>query len=216
MVRFIRITGGGPRLAGKDLIPKILWIKENLPDVYRETFKILDSNGFLIYKAAGKTVISRFDANLTWLMDQDQEDTNGQASDELNLPEGIPVIVGAGDLASAAVGSSAVKEGEYFIYIGTSDFIGTRTKNVRLMFSTIWGSLCSAIPDVYLYTGEQETAGTCLDWVKDQMFKKENEMLGDNIYDFLDEVASRIPPGSQGLIFTPWLSGEKTQWMMTL
>ena len=240
MMRFIRITGGGPGLAGKDLIPRILWIKENLPDIYRETYKILDSNGFLIYKATGKTVISRFDANLTWLMDTrpgkykwsktllkeydiDREklpeiklstEVAGklckEASDELNLPEGIPVIVGAGDLASAAVGSGAVKEGEYFIYIGTSDFFGTHTKKRKVDVFHYMGSLCSAIPDMYLYTGEQETAGTCLDWVKNQMFKKESETLGNKIYDFLDEVASKIPPGSQGLIFTPWLSGEKT------
>lgn len=240
MMRFLRITGGGPGLAGKDVIPRILWIKENLPDIYKETYKILDSNGFLIYKATGKTVISRFDAHLTWLMDTrpgkyswsktllkkygiDKEKLpevkssieiagrlSKDASNELNLPEGTPVIVGAGDLASAAVGSGAVQEGEYFIYVGTSDFMGTHTRKRKVDVFHYMGSLCSAIPDMYLYTGEQETAGTCLDWVKNEMFKKESEELGSKIYDFLDEIASKIPPGSQGLMFTPWLSGEKT------
>ena len=240
LIRFLRITGGGPGLAGKDVISRIVWVKENMPEIYRETHKFLDSNGFMIYKATGKTVISRFDAHLTWLMDIrpgkynwsktilkkygiDKEklpeiklstDIAGrltkEAAHELNLPEGIPVIVGAGDIASVAVGSGAVKEKEYFLYIGTSDFMGAHIKKRKVDVSHYMGSICSAIPDVYLYTGEQETAGTCLDWVKNEIFKKAAEELGEKIYDLLDELASRIPPGSEGLIFTPWLSGEKT------
>jgi len=240
LIRFLRITGGGPGLAGKDVIPRILWLKENMPDIYRETHKFLDSNGFMIYKATGKKAISRFDAHLTWLMDTrprkynwsktilkkygiDKEklpeiklstDIAGrltkEAAHELNLPEGIPVIVGAGDIASVAVGSGAVNEKECFLYIGTSDFMGAHVKKRKVDVSHYMGSICSAIPDMYLYTGEQETAGTCLDWVRNEIFEKEAEELGEKIYDRLDEIASRIPPGSKGLIFTPWLSGERT------
>ena len=240
LIRFLRITGGGPGLAGKDVMPRIIWVKENMPNIYRETHKFLDSNGFMIYKATGKTVISRFDGHLTWLMDTrpgkynwsktilkkygiDEEklpeiklstDIAGrltkEAAHELNLPEGIPVIVGAGDIASVAVGSGAVKEKEYFLYIGTSDFMGAHIKKRKVDVSHYMGSICSAIPGMYLYTGEQETAGTCLDWVKNEIFKKVAGELGEKIYDLLDDVASRIAPGSEGLMFTPWLSGEKT------
>jgi len=240
LIRFLRITGGGPGLAGKDVIPRILWVKENMPDIYRETHKFLDSNGFMIYKATGKKAISRFDAHLTWLMDTrpgkynwsktilkkygiDKEklpeikmsaDIAGrltkEAAEELNLPEGIPVVVGAGDIASVAVGSGTVEEKECFLYIGTSDFMGAHIKKRKVDVAHYMGSICSAIPDTYLYTGEQETAGTCLDWVKNEIFEKATEELGEKIYDLLDEIASRIPPGSEGLLFTPWLSGERT------
>ena len=240
LIRFLRITGGGPGLAGKDVIPRIIWVKEKMPDIYRETHKFLDSNGFMIYRATGKKAISRFDAHLTWLMDTrpgkyvwsktilkkyeiDKEklpeirfstDIAGkltkEAAHELNIPEGIPVIVGAGDIASVAVGSGTVKEKECFLYVGTSDFMGAHIKKRKVDVSHYMGSICSAIPDMYLYTGEQETAGTCLDWVKNEIFRKAAEELDEKIYDLLDEVASRIPPGSEGLMFTPWLSGEKT------
>lgn len=240
LIRFLRITGGGPGRAGKDVIPRILWVKENMPDAYEETHKFLDSNGFMIFKATGKELMSRFDAHLTWLMDTrpgkyvwsktivkkygiDREklpeiklstDVAGglaeEAAHELNLPEGIPVAVGAGDIASVAVGSGAVKEKECFLYIGTSDFMGAHVTKRKVDVSHYMGSLCSAIPDMYLYTGEQETAGTCLDWVKNEVFKKTAEELGEKIYDVFDEVAGRIPAGSEGLMFTPWMSGEKT------
>jgi len=240
LIKFLRITGGGPGLAGKDVIPRILWVKENMPDIYRETHKFLDSNGFMIYKATGEKVISRFDAHLTWLMDtrlgkyywsktilkkygMDKEklpeiklstDIAGkltkEAAHELNLPEGIPVIVGAGDIACVAVGSGAVKEKECFLYIGTSDFMGAHVRKRKVDVSHYMGSICSAISDMYLYTGEQETAGTCLDWVKDEIFEKVPEKSSEKIYDLLDEVADRISPGSEGLLFAPWLSGERT------
>jgi len=240
LIRFLRITGGGPGLSGKDVIPRIFWVKENMPDIYRETHKILDSNGFMIYKATDEKVISRFDAHLTWLMDTrpgkydwsktilkryriDREklpeiklsiDVAGkltkEAAHELNLLEGIPVIVGAGDVACVAVGSGAVNEKECFLYIGTSDFMGAHVKKRKIDVSHYMGSICSAIPDMYLYTGEQETAGTCLDWVKNEIFKKTAEKPSEKIYDLLDEVAGKISPGSEGLMFTPWLSGERT------
>jgi len=240
LIRFLRITGGGPGLAGKDVIPRVLWVKENMPDIYRETHKFLDSNGFMIYKATGKEVISRFDAHLTWLMDTRPGNHNWsktilkkygihkeklpeiklstdvagkltkEAAHELNLLEGIPVIVGAGDIACVAIGSGAVKEKECFLYIGTSDFMGAHVKKRKVDVSHYMGSICSAIPDMYLYTGEQETAGTCLDWVKKEIFEKAGEKTSEKIYDLLDEVAGRISPGSEGVVFTPWLSGERT------
>ena len=240
MLRFLWTTGGGPGLAGKDHLPRIVWVKENMPDLYRDTHKFLDSNGFMIYKATGEAVISRFDAHLTWMMNSrggnafwsksilgrygiDIEKLpeikpsteiagrlSREAAHELNIPEGIPVVVGAGDVASVAVGSGAVKAGEHFVYIGTSDFMGAHVESRKTDISHYMASVSSAIPHLYLYTGEQETAGTCLDWVKDEIFKEETIKQGDKIYRLLDEAASKISPGSKGLIFTPWLSGEKT------
>ncbi len=240
LLRFLRITGGGPGLAGKDHLPRIVWVKENMPETYRDTYKFLDSNGFMIYKATGKTVISGFDAHLTWMMDTrpgayhwsttilkkyriDAEklpeirrptDVAGrltsEAAKELNLFEGIPVMVGAGDVASVALGSGAVNENDYFLYIGTSDFMGTHISKRKTDVSHYMGSICSAIPGMYLYTGEQETAGSCLDWAKDQFFKDVEKEVGSKVYDELNDAAGRIPTGSKGLMFTPWLSGEKT------
>jgi len=69
LFRFLRITGGAPSKTGKDPLSKILWIRENEPDLYNKTRKILDVKGYLIYKATGKYLTSPDEANLTWLAD---------------------------------------------------------------------------------------------------------------------------------------------------
>jgi len=69
LLTFLRITGGGPGLAGKDHLPRILWLRENMPDVLRDTYKFVDTNGFIIFKMTGQTVMSKFDAHITWMMD---------------------------------------------------------------------------------------------------------------------------------------------------
>ena len=239
VLKFLRITGGAPGFAGKDNITRILWIKENWPDVYKEVYKFLDSKDYLIFKTTGKAIISRDLAHLWWLMDtrpnvMDWSDSllekygierdklpeirlsidiagelNREAANELGLKEGIPVVVGAGDITTVAVGSGAVKDGEFHLYIGTSDWIASHSKDRKLDINHYIGSLASAIPDRYLCIAEQETAGACLDWVKDNMFKEEEEELGEKVYDLFDELVSKIPPGSEGLFFTPWLSGER-------
>ena len=239
VLRFLRITGGAPGFAGKDNITRILWIKDNWPDIYKDVYKFLDSRDYLVFKATGNAVTSRDVAHLWWIMDtrpnvMDWSETllkkygiereklpeiklsidiagnlRGEAAKELGLREGIPVVVGAGDISTVAVGSGAVRDGEFHLYIGTSDWIAAHSRDRKLDVSHYIGSLASAIPDKYLCIAEQETAGACLDWVKDNMFKSEAEELGEKVYDLFDELVSKIPPGSEGLFFTPWLSGER-------
>ena len=239
VLKFLKITGGAPGFAGKDNITRILWIKENWPDIYKDVYKFLDSKDYLIYKATGKTVTSRDLAHLWWLMDtrldkMDWSDTllkkydierdklpeiklsveiagelSSEAASDLELKEGLPVIVGAGDISTVAVGSGSLGDGEFHLYVGTSDWIASHSKDRKLDINHYIGSLASAIPDKYLCIAEQETAGACLDWVKTNMFKEEEEKLGEKVYDLFDELVSKIPPGSDGLFFTPWLSGER-------
>ncbi|MGQ4892832.1 MAG: xylulokinase [Candidatus Njordarchaeia archaeon] len=237
--KFLRITGGAPGLAGKDNISRIIWFKEEAPDIYRDTYKFLDAKDYLIYKTTGETVTSRDLAHLWWLMDTrpkvmdwskallkkykiDREklpeiklsiDIAGKlkrkAARELGLKEGTPVIVGAGDITTVAVGSGAVRENEFHVYIGTSDWVAAHSKERKLDIFHYIGPLNSAIPDRYLIIAEQETAGACLDWVKENMFKEEMDQMGEKVYDLFDEIVSKIPPGAEGLIFTPWLAGER-------
>jgi len=124
----------------------------------------------------------------------------------MGLQKGIPVVVGAGDMASAAIGSGAIKEGKMHAYIGTSSWLGCHlSERKRDIFHYI-GSICSANPDMYLCLAEQETAGACLEWLKNIVSAEEQ----GEIYKIFDEMAARVNAGANGLIFTPWLFGERS------
>ncbi|HDN01585.1 MAG TPA: hypothetical protein ENF42_01275 [Candidatus Bathyarchaeota archaeon] len=231
---FLNITGGAPGHTGKDPICKILWLKEEKPDIYRDTYKLLGCKDYLIYKCTGKYITSMDEANVTWLMDTrrgrlcwsekilkkygiDRDKLpdirrstdiagklTGEAAGELGLEPGLPVVVGAGDMASAAVGSGAVLEGQMHGYVGTSSWVACHIKERKKDVIHYIGSICSANPDMYLCVAEQETAGACLDWVKDELLAMEGES-----YDLLSKMAAEAEPGSKGLLFTPWLFGER-------
>jgi xylulokinase len=235
LLRFLRITGGVFGHAGKDVICKILWLKENRPDLYSKAFKFLGCKDYLLYRCTGSFVTSRDEANVTWLMDtrKGRMDWSGailrkygieraklpqikkstelagkltkEAADETGLNVGTPVVVGAGDMASAAVGSGSVLENEVHAYVGTSSWIACHTPDRKKDIMHYIGSICSANPNMYLCVAEQETGGACLDWAKDNLFREK----GEESYRVFDELAASAEPGSNGLIFTPWLFGER-------
>jgi len=233
LIQFLRITGGAPGFAGKDAISKILWIKRNEPDVYKRTYKFLDVKDYLILRCTGNFVTSRDCANISWMMDtrkgrmdwsdailrkfgidrgklpEIRESTSiagklsKEAAEELGLPEGVPVVVGAGDMASAAIGSGAVLENEIHAYIGTSAWLGAHMVERKKDLLHYMGCICSANPEMYLCVAEQETAGACYEWLRNNFF--------DGLeFQKLDEMAAESEAGSKGLIFTPWMFGERS------
>ncbi|MEM1589717.1 MAG: FGGY-family carbohydrate kinase [Candidatus Bathyarchaeia archaeon] len=235
LISFLSITGGIYGHVGKDPICKILWVKEEQPKIYAETYKFLDCKDYLVYRCTGNFVISRDYANIWWMMDTRKGKFNWsdtilekygidkaklpeimkatdiagkltpEAAAEMGLCEGTPVVVGAGDVASAAIGSGAVMEGKTHAYVGTSDWLGCHLSERKKDLLHYIGCICSANPDMYLCVAEQETAGACLDWLKSTMFKESRE----DVYKLFNEMAAKIKPGADGLIFTPWLFGER-------
>ncbi|MFN4046409.1 MAG: xylulokinase, partial [Acidilobaceae archaeon] len=229
LIEFLYITGGAPSRTGKDPLSKIDWIRHNEPEVWRRTFKILGTNGFIIFKLTGNHVISPDDACLTWLLDRGNRWSlrllrrynipleflpkisssidiagyvPGEVSRDLNVPPNTPVIVGSGDLTSAAVGSGAVGEGELHVYIGTSSWVAGHISRRKVDLLHYIGSIPSAIPGMYLLVAEQEIAGGALDYLM--------KLLGlEGGYSLVEELASKAAPGSGGLIFAPWLYGER-------
>lgn len=133
---------------------------------------------------------------------------------EWGLNPGVRVIGGAPDVHSAAVGSGAIGDYEPHLYLGTSSWLICHVpiKKTDLMHNM--ASLPSAIPQRYLLINEQESAGACLDYLIDQVFYA-NDALAvapgpPDVYRRMNEVAAGVPAGSDGLIFTPWLYGERT------
>ncbi|MBU0702278.1 MAG: FGGY-family carbohydrate kinase [Chloroflexi bacterium] len=234
--RRIFAAAAGTELSGKDGIPKLLWLKENEPEIYNGMTCLLDVNGYLTYRATGKMVFEwscasaiGFDLKKKdWLrgimsyMGLDMRkfpplvrsvDRVGglttEAARACGLLEGTPVFGGCGDAPGAAVGSGAVGEGEGHIYLGTSGWVGVVTEKTP---TGRHGVVCiqSADPDKSFLFAETETAGACLKWIADQFYRHEQADPDiPNVYALIDEDVESIPPGSDFLVFTPWMYGER-------
>jgi xylulokinase len=136
-----------------------------------------------------------------------------EAARALGLSESVKVVISAPDVHSAAVGSGAVEDYRAHIYIGTSSWLVCHLPLKKTNVSLGMASLPSALPGKYLVIGEQESAGMCLNYLRDQVFFPEDALAGgqkpEGVYQIFDAMVANTPAGSEGLIFTPWLYGER-------
>ena len=137
-----------------------------------------------------------------------------QAAVELGITPAAQVVLGTPDVHSAALGSGAVRDFQAHLYIGTSAWLTCHVPFKKTDILHNMASLPSAIPERYLIANEQETAGACLNFLKDNILFHPDELLADsgaeNVYQLFDKIVERTPAGSGGVIFTPWLYGERT------
>jgi xylulokinase len=139
-----------------------------------------------------------------------------RAAAELGLPtkQRIDVVMGTPDLQSAAVGSGAVKDYEGHLYIGTSSWLTCHMPYKKTDVATNMTTLPSAIPERYFIANEQESAGACLKYVRDNILYADDEFRTspppEDYFAVFDRIAERVPAGSNRLIFLPWLYGERT------
>jgi len=238
LLKFIKITGGAPGTNGKDPISHILWIKEEMPEIYDNTYKFLSVKDYVIFKCTGNAITSRDLGHTSWLMDSNpgnffwsdvllkkfkidkgklpeihkSTEMAGKLTDiaaqELDLKPNIPVLIGSGDLVASAIGSGA-QDNNIIICLGTADWVAAHTQKRLKDLLNYTGSI-SSVDDKYLCISKQETGTACLNWVADQIFKKEKEEFGDGIFNYLDNIVEQTNPGSKNLIFTPWMFGERS------
>jgi xylulokinase len=232
--QWIRITGAIPAHSGKDPVAHILWLQETMPDVARATHKYVEPKDWLNWKLTGRCVATMDSIVLHWVTDNrdpDRVDYNAdllrrsrldraqlpdlvpattiigevtaEAAAQLNLTAGTPVSGGTPDVQSAAIGSGAVQDFEGHLYIGTSSWISCHVPFKKTDVMRGVASLPSPLPGKYFVADEQESAGVCLTWLRD------NVLAGES-YAAIDALADGAPPGSNGVIFTPWLNGERT------
>ena len=133
---------------------------------------------------------------------------------DLGLPADIPVIMGTPDLHSAAIGSGAVADYEPHLYIGTSSWLTCHVPYKKTDLFHNMGSLPAAVPGKYFLVNEQETAGACLAFLRDNILYADDPLARDvripDVYPVFDEMVAATPAGSERVIFTPWLHGERT------
>lgn len=232
---WISRTGGAPALSGKDSISHIHWMQRERPDIARATWKYLEPKDWLNLQLTGRCAATYDSIVLHWVTDNRDparvdydpdllriaELDRAQLPDlvaatavvgtltpaaaaALGVPAGIAVVGGTPDLQSAAIGSGAVRDFEGHLYVGTSSWLTCHVpfKKTDLLHGI--ASLPSPLPGKYYVADEQEVAGGCLEWLREHALE-----TGDDLHR-LDEIASAVAPGSNGVIFTPWLNGERT------
>jgi len=132
---------------------------------------------------------------------------------ELGLRPHIPVVAGAGDQGAAGVGAGATKEGIISVNIGTSGVVFTHSDKYRFDPLGRLHSFCHAVPGKWHLMGVMLSAGGSLRWFRDNLGHLEKvvgELIGEDPYNILTKEAENIPIGSEGLIFLPYLAGERT------
>lgn len=143
-------------------------------------------------------------------------DVSPAAAADLGLPanQKIQVVMGTPDLQSAAIGSGAVRDYEGHLYIGTSSWLTCHMPFKKTDVATNMTTLPSAIPQRYFIANEQESAGVCLKYVRDNILYPDDELRTsappEDYFAAFDRIAAGVPAGSNRLIFLPWLYGERT------
>jgi xylulokinase len=238
VARWIRLTGGAPSKSGKDPIGHILFLRHERPEVYQAAAFFLEPKDYINLRLTGKVAASFDSIALHWVTDNRDPaavaysdrlldmvgiepgrlpplhpasevigGVDEAAADMLGLVSGTPVLSGSADLHSAAIGAGTVTDLEAHLYVGTSAWLGCHVPYKKTDLAHGIASLPAAVPDRYLVVNEQETAGACIDWLGGVLVP---DIGGSDVYDYLSGVAQEAPPGSGGVIFTPWLFGERT------
>ncbi|HUN53522.1 MAG TPA: FGGY-family carbohydrate kinase [Smithella sp.] len=135
-----------------------------------------------------------------------------QFSKNTGIPEGLPVINGAGDLLTSALGSGAIESGHIHVNIGTAGWVATHHPTTAIDMNHYIGTIASGIPGKFLLISKQETLGAALDWIKGMLYPPEltQGMSTDEIYRMINKEISNSPPGANLVILTPWLFGERS------
>lgn len=234
--RLIELTCN-PALTGFTL-PKLLWVRDHEPETWRRVRSILLPKDYVRFKLTGDKATDVADASGTLLLNvgtrrwsnemlaaaevdekflprvyESPEITgavSAGAAELTGLHAGTPVIAGAGDQAAGAIGLGIVKPGMVSATIGTSGVVFAATNRPALDPKGRVHTFCHAIPERWHVMGVTQGAGLSLRWFRDQFGVAANDKSGGDPYDSLTAEAARVPPGADGLLWAPYLMGERT------
>jgi xylulokinase len=131
-------------------------------------------------------------------------------SERLGLGSGTPVVAGTPDMHATALGSGAVRDYAAHLYLGTSTWLSCHLPFKKTDVLHNMASLPAALPGRYLLINEQECAGACLTQLKDKILFENTHGATAQSFAELDQLAAQAPPGSDKLIFLPWIYGERS------
>lgn len=223
------LAGASP--TGKDIVAKVRWMARHEPRELARTAALCDATGYLVARATGRLLMDPTAAGATGMflagsrrwsrllsaacgfpLDKTAKvvpstavagPLREDAAAECGLAPGTPVAMGMADIPAAAVGSGAVRPGDGHVYLGTSAWIGVTVRRPLSVGRAGIASVPSAGRRHALAIGESETAGACRDWLLRELGAQKDATS-------FDRLASRASPGADGLLFVPWMYGERS------
>jgi len=233
ILRFVQLTGGAPSPNGADPLGHELYLRNCEPQLYAKTRTLLEPLDYLGLKLTGRVAATPASMILSWLTDNRPGsrpayvpelvrrsgrdparlpqllptgsvlgEVKHGVGEELGIPS-VPVVCGVPDLHTAFLGSGAVAPYEAHITISTTSWIACEVPFKRTDVIHQMATVPGLRPGAYLVANNHETAGLCLKWFKDSV-------TGSGSYDEVCADAARAPVGSGGVMFTPWLKGERS------
>ena len=228
---FIQVTGN-VALTGFTA-PKILWVQQNEPEVYARARHVLLPKDYVRYCLTGVHAMDKADGAGTVLFDLRKRNWSGEVLAALEIPAewmpptfegpeftgqvsveaaaltglkpGTPVAAGGGDQAAQAVGVGAVEPGVVALTVGTSGVVFATTPAALIEPEGRLHAFCHAVPGMWHFMGVMLSAAGSLQWYRDTLAPQMS-------FDELLSEAEHVPPGSEGLLFLPYLSGERTPY----
>lgn len=214
---------------------KLLWVKKNEPENFNRIARITLPKDYIRFLLTGKYATDVTDASGTHLLDVGQRtwsrsmvealslkmetlpqvhespDITGTVSPEAarayGLPAGIPVVAGGADQAAAAIGNGITSTGQVSITLGTSGVVYTQTGGPIRDSKGVFHTFCHSVPQSYqLMAGVLSAAGS-LSWLRNTVMSEKSD---NSAYKMLFQAAEETPAGSNGLIFLPYLTGERS------
>ncbi|MGB2635300.1 MAG: xylulokinase, partial [Candidatus Acidiferrum sp.] len=232
--RLIELTAN-PALTGFTL-PKIWWVRKHEPELWGRVRSLMLPKDYIRFRLTGARAIDVADASGTLMFDVahrrwskpmleisridegllptvfESPEISGHVHEEgarlAGLWPGIPVVAGAGDQAAGAVGMGIVKPGAVSATIGTSGVVFAATSAPVLEPKGRIHTFCHAIPNRWHVMGVTQGAGLSLRWFRDQFGAGKDD--GRDPYKRLAEEAAKAPAGADGLLWAPYLMGERT------
>jgi xylulokinase len=225
----------GQRISPTYTASKILWIKEHQPAIYEQAYKVLQPKDYAAFLFSGVFATDYSDASATLLFDLINHrwasdvikalslnsellpeahpstaiigQVTASAATSSGLVAGTPVVIGGGDGACATVGAGSVREGETYAYIGSSSWIAMTTRQPILDPQQRTFTLAHLMPDHYFALGTMQAAGGAYGWLERLLYPE-----GDAHLQAMDAQAAAVPAGSGGLLFLPYLMGERSPY----
>ncbi len=217
-------------------LTKFLWVRKNEPETWKRVRSVMLPKDYVRFRLTGERAIDMADASGTLMLDvahrcwsremlqaaeidegllpalYESPEVCGKVSTDgataTGLKPGTPVVAGAGDQAAGATGMGIVAAGAVSATIGTSGVVFASTDRPALDPKGRLHTFCHAVPGRWHVMGVTQAAGLSLRWFRDQFGAGKDD--GRDPYERLSDEAAAAPPGSDGLLWTPYLMGERT------
>jgi len=231
--KIYEITGTRPN--PNYTLEKLMWLRDNEPAIYARTRLVLQAKDYIVGRLTGALLTDYSDASATnafnlhtkaWSSDilaaaeipaarfpeavpSTQIVGSVRHSDGVDLT-GVPVAMGGGDGPCATVGAGVIRPNQGYTYFGSSSWIAVATEAPVIDPLMRTFNLCHLAPDLYMPVGTMQSAGGSYDWIRGVLFPQERGVPDDQAYEQLNRWASESPPGARGVLFLPYLLGERS------